>query len=81
MQALASEPRLTPRGLHGSHGARAPAPLTTGVIHVVGHNAGEEIDRTLYDTWTGGGGPSLQAVNTDELELFGRTESASGGPN
>ena len=43
---------MTPRGLHGSHGAHAPAPLTTGVIHVVGHNAGEEIDRTLFDNWT-----------------------------
>ncbi len=52
--------------MHGSHGARAPAPLTISAIHVVGHNAGEEIDKTLFDKWTDGGGSSLP-----ELELLG----------
>ena len=52
--------------MHGSHGARDPAPLTISTLHIVGHNVGEDLDRSLFDTWTGGGGPSLP-----ELELIG----------
>ncbi len=60
------------RPFHGSPSSGTPAPRTANTVHIVGHNAGEEVDKTLFDNWTGGG--------ADELERFGRSGSAMGGP-
>ena len=49
-------------------------PHNASAVHLVGYNAGEEVDRALFDNWTSCGGPSL--LDADELERVVRSLSA-----
>ena len=76
---LTPRPRVPSFTLDCCFAPRAPSPRATSAVHIVGHNAGEEVDRTLFDNWTGAGGPNLQALAADELAVFDSGGSAAMG--